>query len=271
MPIKLRLGGFIVNWRGEEFSPADVETLTSRKRAEAIMFCPALRSLSCSRFDIECSILDGAITLVYYLIAAEVVIEHGLFLDYAGRPTTVERVFEDEAYRVFEELKMVRISLSIAMSPTISRADLLRDEPSASERRQLRLAAKHFSGSLLELPGVDRSTEFVVDIVPLYLPTGAKARISARVKSMTRAEAFLTRIELHEYPPALGPGFSLPEKMKLRRKHLVDFAVFGPLLLHAQDNRLRITLDVVVLFAWTDASELILDLVTVVHEPDAPA
>jgi hypothetical protein len=268
MPTKLHLGSVLVDWIGETFTPADAEALKSRKREEALVVCPALRGLSSSRFEMECSILDGVIKLDYCLVASAVVAENELFHYYAGRPITVERIFEDEAHRVFSDLQKVRTSLSIATSPTISRADLRSEEPSASERRQLRLAAKQFSGSLLELPGIDRPTEFVVDKVPLYLPSGATARISASVKSMSRAEALLTKIELLAHSQELGDGYYLPEHMRMRRKFHADFAQFGPMLLHAQDHRLRVTLDVLILFDWATAAELMLDLVCLVTHPE---
>lgn len=266
MPAKLLLGSLQVDWAGESFTPEDVIALRERKHSEVILACPAFRTLSCSIFEIDARIRNGVVTLQYFLIAPAVAQEPGLFLKPVAQSTSVEVVFESEAYRVFAELHKVRTALSLAMSPTISRDDLRQDLPSSSQRRQLRLAAKHFSGSLLELPGVDQPTAFVVDSVPTYLPSGSRARISARVKTMHRAEALLTQIELKGYDQLLGSGFCLPANMRLRRRIHADFAKVGSALLYAQDHRLRVSLDVVVLFSWTDGSELILDLVGIVNE-----
>jgi hypothetical protein len=271
MPTKLLLGSLQVDWTGESFSPGDVIAFAERKHNEAIVACFALRTLSCSTFEIDANVLNGIITLQYFLVAPVVVQETGLFLQTVGRSMSVEVAFESEGYRVFAGLHGVRTALSLAMSPTLSRDDLRQIESSAAERRQLRLAAKRFSGTLLELPGVDQPTAFFMEKVPRYLPSGSRARIVARVKSMPRAQAMLTQIELKGCDQLPGPGFCLPSEMQLHRRIHADFAMVGSALLHAQDHGLPVTLDVVVLFAWADGLELILDLECIVTETETAA
>lgn len=232
------------------------------KRAEVLRLCLRLQRLLWSRFEATGRRVGTSVRIEYWLVELEQGSQIEAFWPPQEPGPDDPKSFGEEAGQVLLALEDVRRQLALAISPAVARDSLLAED--GHDRRALRQAATKMRGKTVKLPSRDGEKFVSIPQVARNLPYGRKLRVTAYVESMTQGSANLKNVRIAPGEFAPSDDLRMPLELPLRRYSVAQFALHGPMLLHAMDHGLQVTLDVKVFFFWVDGSPTELDLVDVV-------